>query len=149
MNRLEILDRLNKAANRAAVFAVERGSIKPMSKKQNVSENAFVEKSKNGFYNVLNSDEDVLYRDISMKAVAEVIAQYCSVNETKSLNRILFLESHFFKHHTDMIHYLNCIKLAKTRNDRERMYILEDKFQIAEIQARELRDEIASFKRVK
>ena len=45
-----------------------------------------------------------------------------------------------------MIHYLNCLKGARKRRDIERMAILEDKFQIAEILAKHARNGIAVFK---
>jgi hypothetical protein len=41
------------------------------------------------------------------------------------------------------------MKTAKKRKDTERMAILEDKFQSAEMRAKDMRDKISNFKRVK
>lgn len=59
------------------------------------------------------------------------------------------LEEKFSKHHTDMLHYLNCLKGAKKNRDLERMAILEDKFQVSEMLAKQARDSILNFKRLK
>lgn len=149
MDRIDLLDKLNKAADLAAQFAVQRGSIKPAAKKMVPVGNVYVQKSNNNFYNILNFEQEVIFKDISVFDVAVIVAQRFSAGETSAIKKVLFLESCFSKQHTDMVHYLSCMRGAKTKHDLERMCILEDKFQTAEMRARILRDSISSFKRVK
>ena len=74
---------------------------------------------------------------------------YNIIGNMSSLNKGSLLENKFSKYHTDMIHYLHCLKGAKKRHDIERMAILEDKFQVSETLAGSIRDRISVFKRVK
>lgn len=106
-------------------------------------------KNKLGLYDVVKPPDNHLYENISVFDVAVIIAQRYNAGETSIIKKILILEDRFTKHHNDMIHYLNCLKGAKKRRDIERMAILEDKFQVAEILAKNARDSISIFKRVK
>jgi hypothetical protein len=47
-----------------------------------------------------------------------------------------------------MIHYLHCMKTTKKKN-ADRLAILEDKFQVAEIHAKNIKDQLTLFKRMK
>lgn len=144
-----LLEQLDKATHRAATFAIRRGFPVPLSKNSSLVGNAFVEKNSKGLYDVLGIDKSIIYEDISVFDVAVIIAQrYCS-GELSSIKQILYLEHKFAKHHTDMLHYLHCMKAAKKNNDTERLAILEDKFQTAEAMAKDTRDRLSTFKRTK
>ena len=148
MDRTELLEKLGRATDRAATFALQRGVPVPISKKSVLIGNVFIEKNKFG-YNVVALDRMKLYENISVFDVAVIIAQRYNSGEMSAIKQVLFLEDRFTKYHIDMIHYLHCMRSAKKKNDVERMAILEDKFQVAESLARNIRDRIAFFKRVK
>jgi len=143
------LEHLDKATDRAASFAIQRGMPIPISSKSTMIGNTFVVKNVLGLYDVLNFDRTPLFLNISVFDVAVIIAQRYTSNESGTIRQVLQLEERFVKYHTDMIHYLHCMKSAKNKRDAERMAILEDKFQIAEQQAKNTRDRISIFKRVK
>lgn len=148
MDRSSLLDRLDKATELAAKIAVQRRSI-DLPKKMVPVGTVYVQLGKNNLYNILNYKHEIIFKDISVFDVAVIIAQRFSAGENSAIKKILFLESCFSKQHTDMVHYLSCMKHAKTKKDTERLCILEDKFQTAEMRARMLRDRISSFKRAK
>lgn len=148
-SRVDLLDKLDRATTRAASFAITRGFPIPMSKKSTLIGNTFIEKNSKGLYNVVSSSKSIIYEDISIFDIAVIIAQRYNSGETSTINKVLALEERFAKYHTDMIHYLDCLKSAKKRHDIERMAILEDKFQVAEILAKKARDNISIFKRIK
>ena len=149
MNRSALLNKLDKATERAASFAISRGDPIRMSKKSTLIGNTFVEKNSNGLYDVILPNRTMLYKDISVFDVAVIIAQRYNSGEPAIIKKVLAQEEVYLKHHNDMLHYLNCLKSAKKRHDIERMAILEDKFQVAEILARNARNSISIFKRVK
>ncbi len=120
----------------------------PVSKKSVLIGNVFIEKNKAG-YNIVSMGHKRLYENISVFDVAVIVAQRYNLGETSAIKQVLALEDRFSKYHTDMVHYLHCMKSAKKKNDNERFAILEDKFQVAELLARNIRDRITSFKRVK
>jgi len=148
MDRTELLEKLGRATDRAATFALQRGVPVPISNKSVLIGNVFIEKNKFG-YNVVALDRMKLYENISVFDVAVIIAQRYNSGEISAIKQVLFLEDRFAKYHIDMIHYLHCMRSAKKKNDVERMAILEDKFQVAESLAKNIRDRIAFFKRVK
>jgi len=148
-SRIALLDKLDRATSRAASFAINRGFPIPMSKKTTLIGNTFVEKNTNGLYNIVSPDKTILYKDISIFDIAVIVAQRYNSGEPAAIKKVLALEERFAKYHTDMIHYLDCLKGAKKRHDIERMAILEDKFQVAEILAKKARDSISIFKRIK
>lgn len=149
MNPKDIVETLNKAADRATSIAIASGTPLRLSKKSTLIANRFVEKNKNGFYDVLTSDRKKIYEDITVFDVAVIVAQRHSLGEISIIEKVLVLESKYAKHRNDMVHYLNCLKGAKSKNDIERMAILEDKFQVSELLARSTRDDISIFKRLK
>lgn len=149
MGRPELLEKLDKVTDRAANFAISHGYPIPMSKKSTLIGNVFVEKNAKGFYDVLKFDRSLLYGDISVFDVAIIVAQRYNASEFSAIRKVLHLEERFSKHHTDMIHYLHCMKGAKKNHDNERMAILEDKFQVSESLAKITRDKISVFKRIK
>ena len=144
-----MLDRIDKATDKIAMVAIRRGTILPVAEKLIRVDEAYVQKSGHGFYNILDCNKDLMYRDICVFDVAVIVAQKYSKGQRMELKKVLALESSFFKYHTDMTYYLNCMKKVKVKKDIERLCILEDKFQMAEVHAKDLRDKISSFKRVK
>jgi len=149
MDRPELIDKLDKATERAASMAISRGNPIRMSKKSTLVGNTFVEKNNDGFYDVILPNKDKLYEDLSVFDVAVIIAQRYNSGDTSTIKKVLSLEGRYAKYHNDMLHYLNCLKGAKKKHDIERMAILEDKFQVAETLAKGARDSITNFKRIK
>ena len=149
MERPELLDRLNKATDKAASYAIQRGLPIPSKKSGIWVGNTFIKKNKKGFYDIFTLDKKQLFSDIMVFDVATIISQRYTNGEFKTIEKVLALEYIYAKHHTDMLHYLHCMKGAKRRNDYNTMAILEDKFQIAESRARKTRDSIVFYKRVK
>jgi len=149
MERSNLLENLNIATSKAATYAIQRGSPLSMDKKSIMIGTTFIEKNEFGSYNILSLDKSLLFKDISVFDVAIIVAQRYNLNEHNVIKKVLILEDKFSKYHTDMLHYLHCLKTAKKNHDIERMAILEDKFQQAEQFAKDTRDRISFFKRVK
>ena len=149
IDRTALIGELDKATSRAATFAIQRGHPIPVSKKSTLIGNTFVDKNENGLYDVLTFTRNLLYKDISVFDVAVTVAQRYNENQTGTIRQILFLDERFSKYRTDMQHYLHCMKGAQKKRDIERMSILEDKFQVAEQLAKNTRDRLSNFKRVK
>lgn len=149
MSNTGLLDKLERATDRAANLAIQRGMPIPVSNKSVMIGTTMIEKNSEGTYNVLSFNRLPLYENISVFDVAVIIAQRYNQFEFGVIKKVLFLEEKFSKHHTDMLHYLNCMKSAKKQSDYERLAILEDKFQTAELLAKDTRDQISIFKRVK
>jgi len=149
MSRTSLLDKLDRVTDKAATVAISRGYPIPMSSKSTMVGGVFVTKNDMGLYDIVSIDKHVLYENISVFDVAVIIAQRYNAGETSIIKQVLALEERFSKYHTDMIHYLHCLKGAKKRHDIERMAILEDKFQVSETLAKNARDRISIFKRVK
>jgi hypothetical protein len=149
MDRPGLIDKLDRATERAASMAISRGYPMRMSKKSTLVGNTFVEKNNNGLYDVILPNRDKLYENISVFDVAVIIAQRYNSGDTSTIKKVLSLEDRYAKYHNDMLHYLNCLKGAKKKHDIERMAILEDKFQVAETLAKDVRDSISNFKRIK
>lgn len=149
MTRSSLLNKLDLATTKAASDAIGRGIPIPISKKSTMIGNLCVEKNKNGFYDILTLDRKMLFENISVFDVAIVIAQRYNSDEFSIVKKVLYLEERYAKYHTDMVHYLHCLKSATRTHDVERMAILEDKFQVAESLAKNTRDQISIFKRVR
>lgn len=148
MDRALLLKNLEMATDKAASFTLQRGFPTPITKKLLPIGKVFIEKVEYG-YNVLSQHKNKLYENVCVFDVAIIIAQRYNSGETSIIKQVLYLENRFSKYHTDMIHYLNCMKSAKRNDDIDRLSILEDKFQLAEQLARDIRDKISSFKRLK
>ena len=149
MNRSRLIDKLDKVTDKAAALAIKQGVPVKMSKKSTLIGNLFANQNSDGFYDVIVPVKGKVYENISVFDVAVIIAQRYNSGEMAVIKKVLALEERYSKHHTDMIHYLSCLKGAKKNRDIERMAILEDKFQVAEILAKSARDSISIFKRVK
>lgn len=148
MDRSELLANLDKATDKAATLVLQRGLSVPVVKNSVLIGDVSIEKNSIG-YNVITRDRSRIYENITVFDVAVIVAQRYNTGEISIIRKVLFLEDRFSKYHMDMIHYLHCMKNAKKQNNHERMAILEDKFQLAEQLARDVRDKISSFKRVK
>jgi hypothetical protein len=149
MEKVDLLGELDRATDKAASYAIQRGFPIPITKKATLIGNLFIEKNSNNFYDVITFDRTVLFENISVFDVAVIVAQRYSSGDSTAIRQVLELEGKFSKYHTDMIYYLHCMKGAKKKQDSERLAILEDKFQMAEMLAKDTRDKITVFKRVK
>ena len=149
MSRSSLLEKLDKATDRGAQLAISRGYPIRISKKSTLIGNTFIEKNENGSYNIVSPNKVIIYENISIFDIAVIVAQRYNSGEQSVIKKVLALEERFTKYHTDMIHYLDCLKGARKKHDLERMAILEDKFQVAEISAKSARDSISIFKRIK
>jgi hypothetical protein len=149
MSKSALIDKLDRATDKAVSVALVRGIPLTMSKKSTLIGSTLVEKNKKGFYNVSTIDGTILFEDISVFDVAVIVAQRYNAGEMSTIKKVLALEEKYAKHHADMVNYLHCLKSAKKRHDAERMAILEDKFQVSEIYAKSIRDSISIFKRTK
>lgn len=148
-SRRVLLEKLDAATTRAANIAINRGFPIPVSKNITLISSSFVEKNKNGLYNILSPNKILVYENIYTFDIAVIIAQRYNSGETSAIRKVLALEETYSKHHNDMMNYLSCLHIAKKKHDQERMAILEDKFQIAEISAKHARDSIAIYKRMR
>jgi len=147
MSRKTLIDKLNKVTDKAATIAIKRGYPIPISKKLSLVGNLCIEKNKDGFYDIKTTDKKVLYENIFGYDIAVVIAQRFNQGEISAIKKVLSIEEDFIKYHTDMVHYLNCMRTAKKNKDYDRLFILEDKFQLAEMHAKNIKDRLTSFKR--
>lgn len=149
MNRPDLLEKLNKATDRAATLAIQSGIPIPRHTNSAWVGKTLIKKNKSGFYDIYKLDNTLLYKDISAFDIATIIAQRYSDNQFTSIKKVLVLENTYSKYRTDMLHYLHCMKAAKKNRDYNTLYILEDKFQIAEQHAKNARRSICFYKRLK
>ena len=149
MDRKNLIDKLDRATDKAASFAIERGLPIPAEKSNTWVGKTLIKKNKSGFYDIFSLDKKPLFKDIVVFDIAAIVAQRYTDGELKTVEKVLVLEETYSKYHMNMLHYLHCMKGAKRRNDYLTMAILEDKFQIAESRARKTRDSIVFYKRVK
>jgi hypothetical protein len=147
--KAELMDKLDKATSRGAQLALTKGYPMKMSSNITLVGNTVVEKNSADLFNIISPNKEMIYENISIFEVAVIIAQRYNSGELSVIKKVLALEEKFSKYHTDMIHYLNCLKGARKKHDIERMAILEDKFQVAETYAKGTKDSIFIFKRVK
>lgn len=149
MGRPELLDKLNKVTDRAATVAMQKGYPLVINKNSTLIGNLIIEKNDFKLYNIIAPSKKILFNNISVFDVAVIVAQRYNQGEMGTIKQVLLLEERFSKYHIDMVHYLDCIKTAKKKNDFERIAILEDKFYLAELMAKSVRDKLAIFKKVK
>lgn len=147
MNRINLVNQLNKVADKVVTVAIQKCTPMRLTKNSILLGNIFVEKNNKGMYNVLSFNKAILYEDISVFDVAIIVAQRYHSNEMNVIKQVLILEEKYSKYHNDMVHYLHCMKISKKRQDTDRLAILEDKFQLAEQRAKDIRDNISTFKR--
>lgn len=149
MERLALIEQLNTATDKAAKFAIKRGMPISNNKQGMWVGNTLIKQNTIGLYDIFTLDKKLIFTNISVFDVATIVSQRYTTGEFKVVQKVLVLEHTFAKHHTDMIHYLHCIRAAKRRRDYDTMAILEDKFQVSEIRAKHIRDNISFFKKVK
>lgn len=149
IDKFRLSKSLSEAIDKAASYAIKQGMPIANSPGSSWVGQTVVKKNSNGMYDILTLKNQLIYKDISVFDVAVIVAQKYSNGEFKTLRKVLVLEHTFSKYHTEMLHYLHCIKGAKRRRDYTTMAILEDKFQMSEIRAKNIRDNIAIFKRLK
>jgi hypothetical protein len=149
MDRSKLIDNLDKATDKAASNAIESGFPIHNTTSSAWVGKTFIKKNRNGFYDIFSLDKKVLFKDITVFDVATIIAQRYTSGELRTVERVVKLESEYSTYRTNMMHYLHCIQGAKSRKDYDTMAILEDKFQMAEIRAKRIRNDIAIFKRLK
>lgn len=149
MSKAFLLNKLDMATDRAVSLAFQREFPLQVSKKSTLIGSSSIEKNENGTYDILDIGRTVVYKNIFMFDVAIIIAQRYNSHETGIIKKVLYLEERFSKYHNDMTYYLHCMKSAKKKQDIERLAILEDKFRVAELYAKETKDQISFFKRVK
>ena len=149
MTRGTLLSKLDLVTDKAANFAIRDGVPIQSSKKGVYVGSTIIEKNNKGFYDISTIAGKLLYADISVFDVAVIVAQRYSNHEYGTIKKVLALEDTYAKNHTTMVYSLHCYKGAKKKMDYERQSILEDKFQTAEAKAKQARDKISFFKRVK
>lgn len=147
MERTVLLARLDTATTRAAKFAIEHSMPIPGNKDILWVGKTSIQKNKNGFFDILTLTNDLLYSDIFGSDIATIISQRYTSGEFSVIRKVLALEGAYSKHHTDMMHYLHCMKAAKIRKDYDTLSILEDKFQISEIRAKNVKASLSVFKK--
>lgn len=149
MSKKDLIRKLDKATDKAVIVALSKNIPLKISSKSTIIGNTRIEKNSRGFFNVITIGGNILYEDISLFDVAVIIAQRYIDGEISAIRRIVALDEKYSKHHSDMLHYLHCLKAAKRDGDIERMAILEDKFQMAEIMAKHIRNSLLVFKKTK
>ena len=75
MGKAELLDKLERATDRAADLAIQRGIPIPVSNKSTMIGNTIIEKNSLGTYDVLNFNRTKIYEDITVFDVAVIVAQ--------------------------------------------------------------------------
>jgi len=141
-----MIDRLDKITDKAAVLSITRGTPTPLSKNITRVGTLLIKRNLDGIYDITTLTNDFLYRNISVFDVAITISQKHNQGNMHSIKQILYFQNRFEKFRIDMTHYLHCMKGAKQKGDIERLSILEDKFQIAEESAKNIRRRLLSFK---
>lgn len=147
MNRPELLEKLNRATDKAASLAIERGIPIPKQTTSAWVGKTLIKKNKSDFYDIYSLDNKLLYKDISTFDIATIISQRYSAGQFKAIENVLELENSYAKHRTDMMHYLHCMKAAKKRRDYDTLAILEDKFQLSEQRAKNTKSNIVIYKK--
>ena len=149
MKKTALLNKLDKVVNKAANLAITACYPIPNNKNGAWVGNTIISKNDNDFYDILTLDKKSLYNNICVFDVAVIVAQRYNNGEAGVIRTVLGLEERYSKYRTDMVHYLHCMRAAKLKNDYDTMAVLEDKFQVSEIRAKSIRDNITFFKRLR
>ena len=149
MNKKPLIEKLERATNRAVALAIDNKFPLPITKNTTVVGNLLVEKNKKGFYNIASMSRSIIFEDIIVYDVAVILAQRYMDKDRSAVSRIIDLEQKYAKHRTDMIYYLHNLRSSLNRGDIERALILEDKFKLAEAHAKMLKDQLVLFKKLK
>ena len=149
MNKVSLLNKLENVTDKVAFSARHSGFPLALSKNRILVGNISIEKNREGFYNIMSLSRDTLYKDVSSLDIAVIISQRYNMGEFSVIRKILELDEKYSKYYIDMMHYIHCFKSAKSKNDKERMAILEDKFRVSEIFAKDIKSRILVFKKTK
>lgn len=149
MYKDRLIEKLDKATDKAVIVALSNNIPLRISNKSALIGNLRIEKNERGFFNIVSFNGNIIFENISLFDIAVIIAQKHANGETSAIKRIISLDEKYSKYHLDMLHYLHCLKSAKRNGDIERMAILEDKFQMAEIMAKHIRSSLLTFKKTK
>jgi hypothetical protein len=150
MEKSMLLARLDKATTTAASILANSTLLSTTSRKSTIVGKVCVIKNLSGSYDILSLDKRYkIHENISLFDIAMIIAQKHNIGDTYSIEKLLFLENRFIKHYNDMKHYLHCMRGTTRNKDFKRLAILEDKFQVSESHAKNIRDNISNFKILK
>lgn len=145
--KTRVLSKLDQAVKKAADIAIRDGVPIPISDKIILVGSVYLRKNQDETYDILKLNKNCLYTDINLKEVAVIIAQKYNNDDRSNIKNLLYLDEKYSKYHSDLIHYLHCLKSAKRSRDWERLSILEDKFYEAELMVRSIKDQILFYKR--
>lgn len=149
MSRTLLIEKLEKATNRAVALAIDNKLPLAITKSTTIVGNLLVEKNINGLYNISTMSRRPIFENIIVYDVAVSLAQRYIDRDTSAISKILDLEKQYAKYRTDMVYYLYNLKSSFRKKDYERALILEDKFKVAEAYAKQLRDRLILFKKIK
>jgi hypothetical protein len=145
----ELLDKLDRATDKAVTVAIRECMPLAITKKSVVVGNLSVRKNDKGLFDIMSFGKQKLYENIAVFDVAITVAQNHNRGHYSDIKKILYLEERFSKYHTDMVFYLHAMKGARRNKDTEKFSILEDRFRLAETSAKSVRDGISVYKRLK
>lgn len=145
--KARVLSKLDQAVKKAADLAIRDGVPISINDKITLVGSVYLRKNQDETYDILKLNKNCLYTDINLKEVAVIIAQKYNNDDRSNIKTLLYLDEKYSKYHSDLIHYLHCLKSAKRSQDWERSSILEDKFYEAELMVRSIKDQILFYKR--
>lgn len=148
-NREKLIKGLDVITDRVAEKVIKNVKQPVVTKKPIRIGKLLIERNLNGLFDISGSDKKLIYKDIFNFDIATIIAERHVMGERSILTEILGLEEKYSKHFLDMRYYLHCFKSMKKQNDIKRMAILEDKFQVSEFLAKQAKERILIFKRMK
>lgn len=148
MSRASIIDKLDKVTFKAAIFMRKNRYPVLISEETTALGRTLVKRNSLGLYDIIDAKQNKVFENIIVFGIAVIIAQKHDAGDVESVKKIILLEEKYTKHHTDMTHYLCCMRIAKAKKDFVRMAILEDKFRISEQKAKLIRDKISVFKKI-
>lgn len=141
-----LVDKLNRATDKAVSVARQKCLPIHIDKNTTLIDDIVVAKTVTGLYSV-RSCSGIMYTDISSRDIAIIIAQRYKSKEMGVIRKIISLEKEYSKHKQDMMHYLNSLKKASKKNDDCRIAILEDRFYTSEYRAKLVKNKILVYKK--
>lgn len=146
-DKTQLLALFDDAVRRATEMAIQKNEPIIESKKKIHIGTLLVCKNSINLYNILElGTKKILYENIELYDSAVIIAQYQNKGMKSTIDEVLNIDKEYSKHGNDMVHYLHCYKIAKQKNNLDRMLILEDKFQLSEQMAKLVRLRLSKFK---
>jgi len=141
-----LLKKLDRATDRVVSVAVKQGVPLPISEKIILVGNVYIRKNRNSTHDILRLNKSLLETDIYSYNAAIIIAQKYNIDDYANIKKILYLDNRYSKYHTDVLNYTRCLSSAKKNNDFERCLVLEDKLAEADLQAKNLLNQITAYK---